>query len=67
MQSLQRTNGAIGGGSLRVAPDVELLDPCREVPPPGVKCGSSYCDAALGEVYTICSGISEKFHQMYKS
>uniref|UniRef100_A0A915D2B3 Uncharacterized protein n=1 Tax=Ditylenchus dipsaci TaxID=166011 RepID=A0A915D2B3_9BILA len=28
MESLQRSNGAIGGGSLNVASDVDLLDPC---------------------------------------
>jgi len=28
MESLQRSNGAIGGGRINVASDVDLLDPC---------------------------------------
>ncbi|VDN55231.1 unnamed protein product [Dracunculus medinensis] len=50
MQSLQRTNGAIGGGALRVAPDVDQLDPCRPPEIRGEICGQSYCNMELGEI-----------------
>ncbi|KAI1731796.1 calcium-binding EGF domain-containing protein [Ditylenchus destructor] len=50
MDSLQRTNGAIGSGELGVAPDVDLLNPCVKPPPPGDMCGGVVCNAELGEV-----------------
>uniref|UniRef100_A0AC35TFU5 EGF-like domain-containing protein n=1 Tax=Rhabditophanes sp. KR3021 TaxID=114890 RepID=A0AC35TFU5_9BILA len=51
MQSLQRSNGQVGGGKLGVPADVDLLNPCAEPKPTGEKCGSSYCDKAeLGEI-----------------
>uniref|UniRef100_A0A1I7YSN6 EGF-like domain-containing protein n=1 Tax=Steinernema glaseri TaxID=37863 RepID=A0A1I7YSN6_9BILA len=50
MDSLQRSNGAIGGGSLRVSADVDLLDPCRQPTPPGESCGGRVCNSELGEV-----------------
>ncbi|KHN76197.1 Transmembrane cell adhesion receptor mua-3 [Toxocara canis] len=50
MLSLQRSNGAIGGGSLRVASDVEQLNPCRKLAPQGDFCGQTQCNSELGEV-----------------
>ncbi|CAB3403060.1 unnamed protein product [Caenorhabditis bovis] len=47
--SLDRTNGAIGGGSLRVASDTELLNPCKQQEEWG-DCGGMKCKEALGEV-----------------
>lgn len=55
MQSLQRTNGAIGGGALRVAPDVDQLDPCRPPEIRGEICGQSYCNMELGEATNFSS------------
>ncbi|CAJ0943046.1 unnamed protein product, partial [Mesorhabditis belari] len=48
--SLQRTNGAIGGGSLRVAADTELLNPCRVDEIEIFNCGKEKCKEELGEV-----------------
>ncbi|KAK0416184.1 hypothetical protein QR680_012332 [Steinernema hermaphroditum] len=50
MDSLQRSNGAIGGGNLHVSADVDLLDPCRQPTPPGESCGGQMCRAELGEI-----------------
>uniref|UniRef100_A0AC35GEY8 Notch n=1 Tax=Panagrolaimus sp. PS1159 TaxID=55785 RepID=A0AC35GEY8_9BILA len=50
MNSVQRTNGAIGGGRLNVASDVDLLDPCYKPPPAGDLCNGQVCKAELGEV-----------------
>uniref|UniRef100_A0A915EAS0 Uncharacterized protein n=1 Tax=Ditylenchus dipsaci TaxID=166011 RepID=A0A915EAS0_9BILA len=44
IDSFQSTNQQIGGGQLKVADDVDLLDPCPK------KCGGAVCNAALGEV-----------------
>ncbi|KIH59260.1 hypothetical protein ANCDUO_10514 [Ancylostoma duodenale] len=67
MASLQRTNGvivapgvfkcsnafsSIGGGSLRIADDSELLNPCRAEEPVG-ECGGHDCKTELGEVAVI--------------
>ncbi|KIH53759.1 calcium binding EGF domain protein [Ancylostoma duodenale] len=49
MASLQRTNGVIGGGSLRIADDSELLNPCRAEEPVG-ECGGHDCKTELGEI-----------------
>ncbi|KAK6743395.1 hypothetical protein RB195_010571 [Necator americanus] len=49
MASLQRTNGVIGGGSLRIADDSELLNPCRVEEPVG-ECGGHDCKTELGEI-----------------
>lgn len=49
-KSLQRTNGAIGGGALRVAPDYDLFNPCRPKVLPGEACGVNICNSELGEV-----------------
>jgi hypothetical protein len=50
MESLDRTNGEIGGGRLSVAPDLDLLDPCAEPLPQGEQCAGTICNQALGEV-----------------
>jgi hypothetical protein len=50
MESLDRTNGEIGGGRLSVAPDLDLLDPCAEPLPRGEQCAGTICNQALGEV-----------------
>uniref|UniRef100_A0A183C216 EGF-like domain-containing protein n=1 Tax=Globodera pallida TaxID=36090 RepID=A0A183C216_GLOPA len=50
MSSLHRSNGAIGGGRLNVAPDVDLLDPCAKPVPAGEQCGGAVCNESLGEV-----------------
>ncbi|PIO70594.1 EGF-like domain protein [Teladorsagia circumcincta] len=49
MASLQRTNGVIGGHSLRIADDSELLNPCRTEEPLG-ECGGKDCNLKLGEI-----------------
>lgn len=49
MASLQRSNGLIGGHSLRVADDSELLNPCRVDETLG-ECGGKGCKAELGEI-----------------
>lgn len=49
-KSIQRTNGAIGGGPLRVASDYDQLNPCRPTLPRGEACGASICNSELGEV-----------------
>lgn len=49
-KSVQRTNGAIGGGPLRVAPDYDQLNPCRPKLPRGEACGATICNNELGEV-----------------
>uniref|UniRef100_A0AC34QH72 Uncharacterized protein n=1 Tax=Panagrolaimus sp. JU765 TaxID=591449 RepID=A0AC34QH72_9BILA len=49
MESLQRSNGAIGGGRLNVAPDVDLLDPCAKPQEVGDLCGGKVCHTELGE------------------
>ncbi|KAK6017312.1 EGF-like domain protein, partial [Ostertagia ostertagi] len=49
MASLQRTNGVIGGRSLRIADDSELLNPCRTEEPLG-ECGGKDCNLKLGEI-----------------
>uniref|UniRef100_A0A914C217 Uncharacterized protein n=1 Tax=Acrobeloides nanus TaxID=290746 RepID=A0A914C217_9BILA len=50
MESIQRTNGTIGGGQLNVASDIDLLDPCAKPIPTGELCGEQFCNADLGEV-----------------
>ncbi|PAV59374.1 hypothetical protein WR25_03507 [Diploscapter pachys] len=50
MNSLQRSNGAVGGGSLRIAEDNEALNPCRVQEEPVGECGGLHCNQALGEV-----------------
>lgn len=47
--SLDRTNGAIGGGSLRVASDTDLLNPCKQQEEWG-NCGGMSCKEHLKEV-----------------
>lgn len=49
MESLQRTNGLIGGGRLQVAADVDLLDPCATPADRGEHCGGQICNKDLGE------------------
>ncbi|OZC08479.1 hypothetical protein X798_04540 [Onchocerca flexuosa] len=49
-KSIQRTNGAIGGGPLQVAPDYDQLNPCRPKLPRGEACGVTICNNELGEV-----------------
>lgn len=49
-KSIQRTNGAVGGGPLRVAPDYDQLNPCRPKLPRGEACGANVCNSELGEV-----------------
>lgn len=49
-KSIQRTNGAIGGGPLRVASDYDQLNPCRPKLPHGEVCGTNICNNELGEV-----------------
>ncbi|CAJ0578738.1 unnamed protein product, partial [Mesorhabditis spiculigera] len=48
--SLQRSNGAIGGGSLRVASDSELLNPCRVEELDVATCGGEKCKEEYGEI-----------------
>ncbi|KAI6201465.1 hypothetical protein M3Y96_00844600 [Aphelenchoides besseyi] len=50
MESLQRSNGAVGGGRLQVASDVDLLDPCAKSLPTGDLCAGHFCNSDLGEV-----------------
>uniref|UniRef100_F1KPJ6 Transmembrane cell adhesion receptor mua-3 n=1 Tax=Ascaris suum TaxID=6253 RepID=F1KPJ6_ASCSU len=50
MLSLQRSNGAVGGGPLRVASDIQQLNPCRKPLPQGDFCGQKQCNSELGEV-----------------
>uniref|UniRef100_A0A914CT96 Uncharacterized protein n=1 Tax=Acrobeloides nanus TaxID=290746 RepID=A0A914CT96_9BILA len=61
MESIQQTNGAIGGGQLHVASDIDLLDPCAKPVPTGELCGGQYCNAELGEVCiagTVCGCVN---------
>lgn len=48
--SLQRSNLFVGGGSLRVAPDNDQLNPCFIETPLGETCGGQVCKESLGEV-----------------
>uniref|UniRef100_A0A913I4D2 EGF-like domain-containing protein n=1 Tax=Strongyloides stercoralis TaxID=6248 RepID=A0A913I4D2_STRER len=50
IQSLQRTNGHIGGGKLTVPSDVDLLNPCNKQQINGDKCGNEWCNKELGEI-----------------
>uniref|UniRef100_A0A7E4VNX4 Transmembrane cell adhesion receptor mua-3 n=1 Tax=Panagrellus redivivus TaxID=6233 RepID=A0A7E4VNX4_PANRE len=61
MESIQRSNGAIGGGRLNVASDTDLLDPCYQPKPAGDLCGGQVCNTELGEVCiagSICGCVS---------
>ncbi|KAI3415661.1 hypothetical protein GPALN_005254 [Globodera pallida] len=49
-ESIQKTNGAVGGGKIQVATDIELLSPC---PKTTALCGGLPCRPELGE---ICIG-----------
>jgi hypothetical protein len=49
MESLQRSNGAIGGGRIQVASDIDLLDPCAAPIIQGDTCGGHVCNRDLGE------------------
>uniref|UniRef100_A0A158RCP8 VWFA domain-containing protein n=1 Tax=Thelazia callipaeda TaxID=103827 RepID=A0A158RCP8_THECL len=49
-KSIQRTNGAIGGGPLRVASDYDQLNPCKPKLPEGEMCGTNFCNSALREI-----------------
>lgn len=51
MESFQRSNNAIGGGSISVASDVDLLDPCAKPLPKGDVCGGSICNSELSKFF----------------
>lgn len=53
MESVQRSNGQIGGGRLTVAADIQQLDPCAKPLPRGDLCGGAICNKELGEVCIV--------------
>lgn len=61
MENLGKTNGAIGGGRLRVAPDIDLLDPCAVPAPAGEQCAGAVCNTELGEVHTNFNEFLQEF------
>lgn len=51
VSALTKSDFKLGGGDLIVAKDVDLLDPCRKEPSPGIPCGhGQFCNAELGQV-----------------